>query len=945
MRRFLSTRLATLFLLAVVTASLLAQTAAPAPAPPLNPQDVIPFDAAVDTARLPNGLTYFVRQNSRPAKRVSLRLVVKAGSIDETDDQRGLAHFVEHMAFNGSAHFKPGEVFSYFESVGARLGPHVNAYTSFDETVYMLDLPSDRPDVVEKGLTALADFAGGLSFIPAEVDKERGVVIEEWRGGLGAASRIRDKQIPVLYQGSRYAERLPIGKPEIIRTAPPERLRAFYDTWYRPERMAVIAVGDIDAKQIEKEIAAAFGPVRDRAPAQPDPDRSVPLTPGVLVSVAADPEVTQSSVSILRKAPQPDEVRVADYRRDLVERLVEHMMDERFGEIAQRNDAKFLAASAGSTPLSRDVSAFALSAGVPDGGIEDGLSAVAVEAKRVEQYGFGAAEIDRAKRWMSAFYEEAYSERDKTESGSFASEYIRHFLVDEPSPGIAYEYRLVRQVAPEITAAEVGAAATRLLGSSSRVVLAVSPEKAGVPLPTDADLRAALDAARQATVTAWNDTTSTRGLMDAKPAPAAVTARRELKDLGVTIVTFANGVEAWLKPTDFKNDQVLFTMDAPGGASLAEPKDYLDATLAPAFVELAGVGGIRAVDLEKLLAGKIASASPYVSLSTDGISGSAAPAELETALQLLHQTFAAPNDDPDAFALLKRQLHAMVVNRQQSPAVVFGQRVALVNSSNHYTAQPVTAERVDALDRSTMSAFYRQRFSNATDFTFFMVGAFQIDEAVPLLARYVGTLPSTGHAASRFRDVGIHFPDRPVEERVEKGREPRSQTVMSFFADPPPDPAELERIDAASTVLEIALRDELREQLGQTYGVSVGLSERLPQRGDGHMEVRFGAAPENIEGMIARTLDRIRKLQQEGPSADLTNRAREAALRSNETALRQNGYWLRRLSAAHILGTDPEAILQRATRIEAITPAVLQDVFKRYFPMDRRTVVTLMPAR
>ncbi len=937
----LSLPLATLTLMGAVTAALLAQ---PATLPALNPQDAIPFDAAVHTARLPNGLTYFVRQNTRPAQRVSLRLAVKAGSIEETDKELGLAHFVEHMAFNGSAHFKPGEVFSYFESVGARLGPHVNAYTNFDETVYMLDLPSDRPDVVEKGLTALADFAGGLSFEPSEVDKERGVVIEEWRGGLGASSRIRDKQIPVLFAGSRYADRLPIGKPEIIRTAPAAELHAFYDAWYRPERMAVIAVGDVDPAQIEKEISAAFGPLKDRAPARPDPDKTVPITAGTRIGVATDPELTQSSVTVMREARHEDETRVADYRRELTERLVEHIMDERFGEIARRKDAKFLGASAGSTPLNRDVTAFAIGAGVADGGIPGGLSSIAVEVRRVEQYGFGAPEIDRAKKWMMAFYEQAYAERDKTESRSYAGEYIRHFLVDEPSPGIAYEYRLVRQVVPGITAAEVGATAKRLLGSDSRVILAVSPEKAGVSVPTDADLQATLAAAGQVAVTAWTDAATARGIMDARPAPAAVTGRRELKDLGVTVVTFANGVEAWLKPTDFKNDQVLFTMDASGGASIAAAADYLDATLAPAYVELAGVGGVSAVDLEKLLAGKIASASPYVSLSTHGISGHAAPAELETALQLLHQTVVAPDDDPDAFALLKRQLHSMVVNRQQSPGVVFSQRVALVNSSNHYTAQPVTADRVDALDREKMMAFYRQRFANAADFTVFMVGAFKIDEAVGLLARYVGTLPSKGRATSKFADVGLRFPDHTVTERVEKGREPRSQTVISFFADPPPDPDEEERIDAASTVLEIALRDVLREELGQTYGVSAGLSERLPQRGGGHVEVRFGAAPENIDGMIARTLERIQTLQRDGPSADLTNRAREAARRSDETALRQNGYWLQHLSSAHLLGTDPAAILHRAARIDAITPAVLQATLKRYFPMDRHTVVTLVPA-
>src|SRR5258706_1984356 len=343
-----------LLVVTTATAVLVAQT--------VNLQDTIPFDTAVRTATLANGLKYFVRQNSRPAKRVSLRLAVKAGSLFEADDQLGLAHLIEHMAFNGSAHFRPGELVSYFESVGARLGPHVNAYTSFDETVYMLDLPSDKPEVVAKGLTALADFAGGLSLSQEEVDKERGVVVEEWRGGLGAGSRIRDKQFPVLFHDSRYAVRLPIGKPEIIRNAPVARLRSFYDTWYRPERQAVIVVGDLDQQRIERTIKDLFSPLTDRAAAAPIPDRKVPLHQQPLVSVVADPEITQSNVQILRKRQREGESKVADYRRDLIARTIDHMMDDRFSELAQKPDAKFLGGGVGNGSLSKDVATFTMAA-------------------------------------------------------------------------------------------------------------------------------------------------------------------------------------------------------------------------------------------------------------------------------------------------------------------------------------------------------------------------------------------------------------------------------------------------------------------------------------------------------------------------------------------------------------------------------------------------------
>jgi len=923
-------------------AALLAVAGLAAQAP--NLQATLPFDAAVRTATLPNGLTYFIRQNGRPAKRLSLRLAVKAGSLFEADDQQGLAHLIEHMAFNGSAHFKPGELVSYFESIGARLGPHVNAYTSFDETVYMLDVPSDKPEVVEKAVTALADFAGGLSLTKEEIDKERGVVIEEWRGGLGAGSRIRDKQFPVLFYQSRYAERLPIGKPDIIRNAPVARLRAFYDTWYRPDRIAVVAVGDVEPQQIEQTIKTAFTPLAARAPAAEPPDRKVPLHQQPLASVVTDPELTRSSVEIVRKRPREGEQTVGDYRRDLVARTIDHMMDERFSELERKPDAKFLGAGVSNGSLSRDVAAFSMDARVEDGKLEDGVSVLATEALRVREFGFSGSELDRAKAWMKAFYERAYTERDKTESGSFAQEYVSYFLNDEPSPGIEYEYKLVQQLLPTITDADASSLARSLLKDDSRVILATMPQKSGVKVPTEAELQAAITAASATRVTPWTDTGASRALMEKAPSGGAVTSRRTLDDVGVTIVRFANGVEAWLKPTDFKNDQILFTLNAMGGTSLAPPAAYLDASMATALVSAAGAGGLKAIDLQKVLTGKLVVARPYIALSSHGVSGSSQPAQLETALQLLYQEITAPGDDAEAFALLKKQLDAAVANRGRSPGQIFGEKLSEVNTSNHYTAQPLTPERVASLNRDAMIAFYRERFANAADFTFFMVGAFTPDEAIPLLAKYVGALPSTGKKTSTFKDVGLRFPTEDRKAKVEAGREPRGQSVISFFADPSIDPQEQEYVIAANTVLDIALRDILREDLGQTYTVQVGLSQPLPQRGAGHVQIRFGAAPENLDTMIARTLQEIARLQKEGPSVDLTNRAKESARRGYETAMRTNDYWLGRLQTIQTYDRDPGEILTRAKRIDAVTPQVLQETFKKYFPADRMTIVTLVPA-
>ena len=414
-----------------------AQTAVapPTPATPAS-NERLPFDPAVTTGTLPNGLQYDIRHNGKPEKRVLMQLAVKAGSVDETDEQQGLAHFLEHMAFNGTRHFKAGELIATFEAAGARMGPHVNAYTSFDETVYMFELPTDREGIVEKGLQALSDFGGGMLLDPAEIGKERGVVIEEWRGGLGAGSRLRDQQIPVLYYKSKYAERLPIGKPEVLKSFPPEQLRAFYTKWYRPDRMAVVVVGDVDSAKIEEAIRTEFGPLVKPATAAPPRTYPLPLHTEVLYKVATDSEATQSSASIIGKRPRESQDRVSDYRRSLIQQLVMQMLNDRFDEMSRKPDAPFLSAGAYGGGLTPEVSTVTLGAGVQNGKIDAGLAALAIEAKRVNEYGFGAAELDRAKKWTIAGYDRAYTERDKSDSGSYAQEYVNHFLEGEPSPGL-----------------------------------------------------------------------------------------------------------------------------------------------------------------------------------------------------------------------------------------------------------------------------------------------------------------------------------------------------------------------------------------------------------------------------------------------------------------------------------------------------------------------------
>jgi zinc protease len=754
---------------------------------------------------------------------------------------------------------------------------------------------------------------------------------------------MQQPQMDALFGDSRYAQRLPIGTPETLKAFPAQRLRDFYRDYYRPDRMGVVVVGDIDPAAIEKLVREYFGPLRTVTPALRTvyPIPSHQETRYVTVS---DREAQGSSVSVIHKRPLEPFQTIGDYRRLLVHSLVNQMINARFAEIGRQPEAPFIRASAGDETLGRTIEAFTVSARVDDGEIEKGLAALTQEIARVRQHGFGAAELERAKREMLATYERAYNERNTSESPGYASELLRNFLTGEPVPGIETELALVRRFIPEVTAAEAAALTRGLIPEDNRVVLATAPEKAGVTAVTEAGLREALRAGAAATVTPWSDEIAGRDLMATRPTPGSVRERREIPELGVTVLTLSNGVEVWLKPTDFRNDQVLFTAYSRGGTSLGAD-DYYNASLSTSLVGLAGLGGFNPVDLGKVTAGKIANAGSYMSAYTHGVSGNATPRDLETALQLTHLLFTAPNREmgAEAFVLMRRRLEAALANQAQNPGTVFGERVRAINTMNHPATRSLTLEDLPKLDPDRMQTYFDARFANAADFTFFFVGTFKVEDITPLLTTYLASLPSRGAATASFTDDRMKFPASIVRETVVKGQEPRSQTAMTFFADTGLDEFETHRVRAAAQVLQIRLRELLREELGGTYSVGVGYSDNSPVPGYGYTTVQFGSSPENAEKLTKAVLTEVDRLQREGPSAPDINVVKETEKNDLETSYKQNGYWLNSLQAMHLLGRDPRRILQRTERAESLNQENVHAALRKYFPLDRYTIITLMP--
>jgi zinc protease len=903
----------------------------------------IPVDPRITVGQLPNGLRYWIRENREPKNRAELRLVVDAGSVLEDEDQRGLAHVVEHLAFNGTTHFPQQKLVDFMESIGMRFGSDLNAFTSFDNTTYVLQVPMDSPAIVENAFLILEDWAHNVTFDPKAIDKERGIIVEEWRLGQGADTRIRDKQIPVLLKGSRYAERLPDGRKEVIETFAYDTLKRFYRTWYRPNLMAVVAVGDFDRARIEDLIKKHFAALTNPPGAPARPDYPVPDHDGTLFTVVPDKEAQQSIVAVYHKLPAADQSTVGAYRRMLVERLFNDMLNDRLTEILQKPNPPFLGAVSSRGRFVGSKDAYVLSALVADGGIPQGLKALYTEGERVARFGFTATEIERRKAASLRYFERAVAEKDTSNSNDYAEEFTRAFLEGEPTPGIQFEYDMHRQFMPGITLEEVNALAREWMTDRNRVVMASLPEKPGVPVPTEAELRKVLaDVQTEMGLTAYEDTVTSAPLIDKEPAPGEIVARREIPAIGVTEWTLSNGARVVLKPTTFKEDEILFEAISPGGISLAEDANLVPANTADQVVPAGGLGVFSAVDLEKKLAGKAVTIRPSIDELDEGLSASASPKDAEVLFQLVYLTFTEPRPDPVVFEVLKSQIKAYLENRTKSPETVFGDTLRTTLQRDQPRFRPMTVEEIPLLNLDKSLAFYRDRFADASDFTFVLVGNIDLAAIEPLVKRYLASLPAL-HRKEMWKDWRVSPPEGVVKRTVEKGVEPKSLTAIVFSGPFTDDPGHRINIRAAGQILETRLRKLLREKLSGTYDVSVRPSYGRVPRQEFRMAIDLGTDPARMDEMSKAIFAEIKKLQKKGPTAAEADEVRLAESRDYETASRENGWWLRRLSDSYWLGDDPGAIVKFPDSLKLLTRASVKAAAKTYFNTKRYVQVTLYP--
>lgn len=904
----------------------------------------LPLDPAVRHARLENGLQVYIRVNTQPEKRAELRLVVNAGSVLEDADQRGLAHFVEHMAFNGTARFQKQALVDFIEGLGMRFGAHLNASTSFDETVYQLQVPTDRIDILPRAFDILEDWAQGISFDPEEVDRERGVVVEEWRSGLGAEARMFDRQVPILFAGSRYAERLPIGDRKILETAPRDALVRFYRNFYRPDLMAVIAVGDFDPDSVEAMIRQRFSRLENPPDPRPRQEFGVPVAETTLVAVATDREATSNRVTVAWRLPGTPQGTAGAWRRHLVGELHDHMLNLRLEELTRHENPPFMAAGMGRWDLVRAAPIVSLGAIVQDGGLQRGLETVATEVERVRRHGFTTGELERSRQEFLRAYERAFTEREHTASSSFVGEYITHFLEGEPAPGIATEYELVQAFLPGITLEEVNAAARQATGARGRILLVNAPEKPGLAPPDGAALLAVVDRASRGDIAPYADVVANLPLVADPPRPGRIVEERKDSALGVTRWTLSNGVRVILKPTDFKADEILLGAFSPGGSSLAPDQQYLSAALAPTLVGLGGLGRFDETTLRKQLAGKAAQVQPQLAGISEGLSGQSSPRDLDVFFQLVYLTMTEPRADTAAFRAFQANARSAVDNRSASPDVAFSDTLTSVLTQHHPRTRPITPAAVDSLDLGHAYRFYRERFADASDFTFVLVGALNVDSIRPLAERWLGGLPAL-RRNERWRDLGITPPRGVVERTVLKGVEPRSRTQLVFSGPFEYSRASHAALRGAASVLDIRLREVLREALGGTYGVSVSSNvSRLP-RPEYSFSIGFGSAPERVDELVRAVFVEIDSLRKHGPNDRDLAKVVETEVRSRETNLRQNSYWLSQLLSAEQMGDSPVRAADPRGDADLLTRDAIRAAAARWLDPANYIRVTLLPER
>jgi len=928
-----------LFILVLLAQGLCAQQAA----------QKLPIDPKVRIGTLPNGMTYYIRHNELPKERADFYIVQNVGSMQEEDNQRGLAHFLEHMAFNGTKNFPKNtrSIDEFTQSIGMRMGENLNAYTSFDETVYMLsNVPVTKQGSIDSCLLILHDWSAFLTLADSMIEKERGVIREEWRTRSNAQQRLWEQQLPKMYPGSRYANRLPIGSPDVINNFKPDELRAYYKKWYRPDLQAIIVVGDINVDQIEAMIQTIFKDIP--APVNPAPRElaTVPDNKEPLVSIATDKESPNTMLSIYFKHNTlPDEAKgtMIDYLANYIRQIISHVMSERFNEMLQKADPPFIAAYAGddSYMIARTKDAWISAALVKPGGLDQAMNALVTETNRLKQFGITEAEYERAKTNLLTGMESIYKDRDNQKNNSFTEEYVRHFTTKETIPGIEMEYQLIQQLTSSFPVNYVNQYIQNAIGNENIVISLMGPDKEGITYPTEAELLAKFVQAQSIAVEAVKEEVSGEPLIASLPAPGKITDIKENQLYGATVYTLSNGVKVIVKPTEYKKDEILMQASSKGGSTLFTDNDAYNIKIINQVTDLGGLGNFSATTLRKMLTGKNVSCGTVIGEDYEGLNGSAVPADIRTLFELIYLYFTAPRSDQEAYASFSERLKGQLENLKLNPMVAFNDTIIKSLYNNQIRAKRIVPEDFQKISYDRIMEMYKNRFADASDFIFYFVGNISKDSIIPLMEQYLATLPSLKRIekgdANRMpvprKGVYLSHFNRPMET-------PKASILNIYTGQMDYTVESAMKASMLKQILDLVYMEKVRENESGTYGVRTSVDVSAFPAGKTTLQIYFDTDPALKDKLSAIVKDELMNIVNNGPRNEDFIKTRENMLKSHDEDLQENAYWLKALDAYHFRGFD--WVTDYKSRLESITPAMIQAFAKQL--IDQGNMVEVIMA-
>ncbi|OZV67624.1 M16 family metallopeptidase [Winogradskyella aurantia] len=899
------------------------------------PSEKLPITPEVKIGQLENGLTYYIQNNGKPEDKVELRLAIKAGSILEDDDQVGLAHFMEHMNFNGTTNFKKNELVDYLQGIGIEFGADLNAYTSFDQTVYILPIPSDDPEKLNKGFQILQDWAGNALLTEEDIDDERGVVIEEYRTRLGAATRMQSKYLDKIAYKSKYADRLPIGTKENLENFKYESLRRFQKQWYRPNLMAVIAVGDLDVETLEQKIKENFNGLKNPENPRPREEFGSENHKETFVAIEWDEEATGSQVQVYYKdkGERKKTKTIQDYRDNMVEGLFTEMINNRLNEYTNKPNPPFIFGFSYHGGIIGNKEAYQSIAQTNETGQLEALKVLLEENERVKRYGFKASELERAKKDYLARLERSYKDRDKRESNRIVGAYIQNFIDESPIPGIEWSYNYAQIELPNIKLEEVNGLIADFLHDDNRLVVLTGPKKEGLKKVSEEEVVALLNDVKNADIDDYVDEEVRSDMMAVKPAKGSVVEKETLFEgqiNEITQLTLSNGSTITYKKTDFKNDEILFEAFSYGGTSLYSNEELKETASANGGLFEAGIDGISKNEMTKMMSGKIASVRPYIRGNDEGMRGSSTPKDLETMFQMIHLYFTKLDKDPEAFASYISKQKAFLGNILSNPNISFS--IALgkfLNEGNpRYTGFP-TEEDFDKANYDLAYQKYKERFANAGDFNFYFVGNIDEEMLIDLAETYIASLPGNS-TKEMYKSFPFRQKSGDHEFVYRKGTEPKSQVNLIFSGDATYNEKEARAISALGEILSIKLIEKLREEEGGVYGAGArGSISKIPY-GNFNFSISFPCAPENAEKLANASIAELEKIIKDGPTEVDMDKVKKALLLSRKDELEQNRFWLSAIRSADYNQSDLNNVVNYESNINALTTDDVKAVANKY---------------